>query len=413
MPRDRLDTWKAIAAHVGRDVRTVLRWHKDRGLPVHRVPGGKGRSVFAYADELDAWMAGEARTGGDRESGNGQREPGRARQRAPFVVPASAALLTVLIVTAAALVARGAATGEPVEVAVVGKSLIAFDAARREVWRVPLPHSASLTARGPSFVDLDADGRREILVPLTLSEPSGTVGGVLYCFEAKGRLRWSRAIADTIRFGAGEFGPPWSSADIAVIRRGSSVAIAYAVTHSVWWPSIVALLDARGEITGRFIHAGWITRLAAGADGTVLLAGGVSNARDASILAVLEGDGAFTGAWGETAAEYRCDCPSVRVAKYFVFPRSEANRSAGQLALRQSIEVQADGSLLVRVPQRGDLPADALYEFSPSFDLRRAAFADLYWDWHRQLEAAGVLDHTRRDCPARTPSFTAAASPLS
>src|SRR5687767_9100994 len=55
--RQRLNSWKEISAHLKRDVRTVSRWEKERGLPVHRVPGGKGPSVFAYTDEVDAWLA--------------------------------------------------------------------------------------------------------------------------------------------------------------------------------------------------------------------------------------------------------------------------------------------------------------------------------------------------------------------
>lgn len=51
----RLDTWKEIAAYLNRDVRTVIRWQKN-GLPVHRVPGGQRQAVFAYRDELDAWL---------------------------------------------------------------------------------------------------------------------------------------------------------------------------------------------------------------------------------------------------------------------------------------------------------------------------------------------------------------------
>jgi hypothetical protein len=53
---DRLDSWKAIAAYLGRDGGTVRRWERTRGLPVHRVPGGKGSSVFAYTGEIDAWL---------------------------------------------------------------------------------------------------------------------------------------------------------------------------------------------------------------------------------------------------------------------------------------------------------------------------------------------------------------------
>jgi TolB-like protein/Tfp pilus assembly protein PilF len=55
---NRLDSWKAIARYVGRDVRSAQRWERERGLPVHRVPGEKGGSVFAYTAELDDWLHG-------------------------------------------------------------------------------------------------------------------------------------------------------------------------------------------------------------------------------------------------------------------------------------------------------------------------------------------------------------------
>lgn len=54
--RKRLDSWKAIAEYLDRNVRTVTRWAEQRRLPVHRVPGGKRQSVFAYTDEIDAWL---------------------------------------------------------------------------------------------------------------------------------------------------------------------------------------------------------------------------------------------------------------------------------------------------------------------------------------------------------------------
>jgi tetratricopeptide (TPR) repeat protein len=54
--RQRLDSWKEIAAFFGRDERTVNRWEKELGLPVHRLPGTRGR-VYAYTDELSDWLA--------------------------------------------------------------------------------------------------------------------------------------------------------------------------------------------------------------------------------------------------------------------------------------------------------------------------------------------------------------------
>jgi hypothetical protein len=53
---ERLDSWKAIAAYLGREVRTVQRWEGERGLPVHRLPGGDKPRVYALKSELDTWL---------------------------------------------------------------------------------------------------------------------------------------------------------------------------------------------------------------------------------------------------------------------------------------------------------------------------------------------------------------------
>src|SRR5215469_3129122 len=53
----RLNSWKEIAAYLGRGVRTVQRWEK-MGLPVQRPKSGSRGSVTAEADEIDNWLLG-------------------------------------------------------------------------------------------------------------------------------------------------------------------------------------------------------------------------------------------------------------------------------------------------------------------------------------------------------------------
>ncbi len=53
----KLDSWKAIAAYLGRDVRTVQRWEKFEDLPVRRLGHLKRGSVYAFPAELDRWLA--------------------------------------------------------------------------------------------------------------------------------------------------------------------------------------------------------------------------------------------------------------------------------------------------------------------------------------------------------------------
>ena len=52
----RLDSWKEIAAYLGKGERTAKRWETERSLPVHRVPGEGRGSVYALTSELDRWL---------------------------------------------------------------------------------------------------------------------------------------------------------------------------------------------------------------------------------------------------------------------------------------------------------------------------------------------------------------------
>jgi len=72
---ERIDSWKEIATYLGRNERTVVRWEKERGLPVHRIPGGQRRGVFAYRQELDAWLAGADLSEEEANEEDGIAEP--------------------------------------------------------------------------------------------------------------------------------------------------------------------------------------------------------------------------------------------------------------------------------------------------------------------------------------------------
>src|SRR4051794_23029915 len=50
-----LEAWKDIAAYLRRDIRTVQRWERSLGLPIHRFQDSRSGPVFAYKSELDSW----------------------------------------------------------------------------------------------------------------------------------------------------------------------------------------------------------------------------------------------------------------------------------------------------------------------------------------------------------------------
>jgi Tol biopolymer transport system component len=75
MTEDRLDSWKAIASYLKRDVTTVQRWEKREGMPVHRHLHDKMGSVYALRAELDAWARTRSAAVGDTTTREAVKPP--------------------------------------------------------------------------------------------------------------------------------------------------------------------------------------------------------------------------------------------------------------------------------------------------------------------------------------------------
>jgi len=88
----RLDGWKEIASYLHRDVRTVQRWEKTEGLPIHRHQHQQRAVPFAFARELDEWRRSRQPKGAPRLS--------RAR------LVAGAAAVTLLLASTIFLLSR-------------------------------------------------------------------------------------------------------------------------------------------------------------------------------------------------------------------------------------------------------------------------------------------------------------------
>jgi len=84
-----LESWKAIAAYLQRETRTVKRWETSEGLPVHRHRHLARSSVYAYPSELDTWRA-TRRPAGDAPAS------GRFGRRARALAFAASVLLALL-----------------------------------------------------------------------------------------------------------------------------------------------------------------------------------------------------------------------------------------------------------------------------------------------------------------------------
>jgi predicted Zn-dependent protease len=121
----RLDGWKSIANFLGRERTTAFRWASERGLPIHRVPGGRTGTVYALRSELEAWLSSD---GPDLDDPVGRTTPSNvearvarpARKRICHALMALFAVVACFAVTGWWMFGRASAyTAAPVSIAAV------------------------------------------------------------------------------------------------------------------------------------------------------------------------------------------------------------------------------------------------------------------------------------------------------
>lgn len=440
----RLDGWKAIASHVGRNERTVMRWRRERGMPVYQVPGRHG-SVCAFVHEIDAWLDHESAADALRPpsgalpampppSQHGADAPGGAfaalsRRRPRFRWAWAAVVAAVLMAMLTAWVSwvreSRRVPGVPVGAELRGNELIAWDAFGRRLWTRAMPHDVKRDAGPERFrpcfgrqvrlADLDGDGLPEILVAAAYESVTTAEfrNEALYCLSHDGRPLWRYEPRAVLTFAGRRFAPPWRIDGMAIAegRTGNPGRVYVAFAHCVWWPSFVVRVGTDGKATTTYVQSGAIHSLRRwrDADGRkLLLAGGINNEFAAASLAVLAEDGPPSASPQTAGSGYVCDdCPADRPLHYFVFPRPElAVLAGGPYNAIFGIAFAGNNviALASEVWTHGPLADVAWsgYEFSDHGSVPVRAWAlDGYWAHHRALEVEGRLKHTSAACPER------------
>ena len=406
--RMRLDSWKEIAQYLGRDVRTVIRWERDRGLPVSRVPGGRRSRVFAYQDELDQWLSRSP----DASEASVLPHPPDAGPRWP--TPLLVVGLLAAVVTLASL-PDPAAGAAPVRLGLTDSDLQAFDRRDQLMWsrRVTTTRIMASATRWSFVGHLDGDRTTDLLAAVGATPPPVEPPGgeslrlagdaTLWRYTAGGDVLWSTTVADQIRFRDDAYGPPWALADLTVHRVGGRRRIAWAVHHFTWWPSLLISLDEAGRRLGTFVNAGWIRGVEATPDGRHLLVTGVSNAQRSYFLAVLDASHPVGHSPEPPGSATECvSCDAGDPVKYFVWPRTDVSTASPFPADGPSVSTFASGAVHISVHESaGPTIATTIYELSADLNLQTARFSDAFWGRHEELHRSGSLSHGKDECPER------------
>lgn len=256
----RLESWKDIAVYLGRDVRTVIRWEKDRGLPVHRDTSAPGRpTVYADPEELDRWLMGHPAEVEPRAVGRDSVNSSTTRLR-----------LYLLWLVGTAFVVT----------ALVFGSLVSRNAAQRHLQfaRVDFPADGPM---GVDVADFDRDGNADIAFTNSASDTVDIIFG-----DGKGAFPRRISLSNPKqpeRLAIADFNGD-GNPDLAVTHRGS---------HDV----VVSLGDGHGGFHESFRwgsdgRSRWVSAADLNHDGVIDLVVAGSGAKKVFVL-LGRGDGTF------------------------------------------------------------------------------------------------------------------------
>jgi hypothetical protein len=445
---ERLDGWKAIAGHLGRDVRTAQRWQRERRLPVHHVPGRKSGGVFALASELDAWLlqpagpddaaarqrsdsSGAASSTGPEPPPSGSidtRGPGTLSdttaeqahisrlRRARWLIAAPAAVIALTLLVGVGIGrSRTVRPLMPAQIDINGSTLIARTAEDSVLWsyRLDDPLRGSLDGNRGSFTLQGVVGLQQqdsdIVVLVSIEDSSGRRGFLrsdIYRFSRDGTLRWRYAPDFTLVFGNRAFTGPWRLRAWAPPNRRGELWLSF--IDPIWWPSIVVSLMADGAPAMRFASAGHVETITHVEDsrGNLVIVGGVNNEFRSAALAVLDPASPASSPQSPGSA-FSCDgCPAGQPLKYFLFPRSEVGSALGApynfadgIMFAGDPRAGMDVSVRERDMQGGTLRS--VYHFGADLTPASVARSDRYWEEHRRLSDERRLPHQVEGCPER------------
>jgi len=407
-PGRRLTSWKAIASYLGREVRTAMRWEKERDLPIHRGPDGRSGVVFADMDELDAWTRGHK---AEPESALPDPLPSvpvaRTATKRWSAATAAVAVVAVAIGLGGWRVRGSGATQLLGRVVMTDRAVIARNADGSEKWRHDFVGETALPPFARLDIQIEPLGGEGVLAATGQRVGTGTMtirSGQLMWFDPAGRVKRTFSFDDRVTFGSRAYSQPWALTDYQVKGGRAERRIAIASHHEDWWPSIVTILDGQWRRESSFIHAGWV-EFVRWLPGDRLAIAGFSNLKDAGMVALLDAGAIHGQSPAPPDGEFHCtDCGPDRPVRYVVMPRSEVNRASAAPFNRARVTLRGDALLVSteELPQPPTtVPAHGFYEFTQQLHLVHASYSDRYWDAHLELERAGKITHTRQQCPER------------
>jgi hypothetical protein len=382
-----LTSWKAIADYLEINVRTAQRWEQERGLPVRRFSGEKGRVLSAIAD-LERW------------------------RRVNLIKPnwwsdlrllrcsllAASALLLASVGWSVSNYLSGHRLGPPSRLVLDGDQIIVRDSNGRQLWthQFPEPPIPSDAKHAFWFGHLATKTNTDTLY---VYRPEQTTNSELYCFSEKGHERWKFTPGRRVSDAKLDYPSVYFINGLKVLPGSPLERSRIVVSSNHGWshPDQVAVLGPDGKLQGEYWHSGHLTSMLV--DSSIapncqrVILGGVDNGRQLASLVVLDA-GNVRGALREednSPFQLKGFEPGSEEALVW-FNRSCLNEGSEPFNYVETIAF-VPGGIEVVVRESGPAGAYIVYVLDKNYNVTYLEPSSGFRARHSELEREGKLGH--------------------
>jgi hypothetical protein len=293
------------------------------------------------------------------------------------------------------------------------RSLVVSDEEGRELWRRTFEEpfhpdgtpALIIETHRAWFGDVDGDGHVELLYtyqPATEEKDGDTI----FCFSDAGREKWRFVPGRAVSTPVAAFPRAYHVGSIKPLASGRDRTrrIAVASYHLPRFPTQILVLSHRGAVLGEYWHSGHLVKLELvdldGDGNQEMVLTGISNGNHAATLVVLDPDD-LRGASHEENQDYQLQgFPPGHEKARILFPRTCINRKFHEYGVPGRPVIRGD-SIEVEVTENLTPPGAMLglvyYRLNRKLELMEVFVNDPFKVLHRELQAAGQLDHSLTD----------------
>jgi len=388
-----LNSWKAIADYLDINVRTAQRWEQERGLPVRRFSGEKGR-VLALPADLERWR----KTNLVKPNWWGDLRLLR------FALIAATVLLFASVGWSVSNYVREHRLGPPAHLTLDDSQIIVRDSNGRRLWT----HQFSEPT-------LPSDKHAFWFGHLTTATNTDTLfhyrtermaSSELYCFSEKGEPRWKFTPGRPVSDASLDYPSVYFINAFKVLPGATLSESRIVVSSNHGWshPDQVAVLAPDGRLLGEYWHSGHLTSMAVddsrGSSAPAcprIILGGVDNGRQLANLVVLDPDRVHGALQEEDNSPFQLKGfgPGTEQAVVW-FNRTCLNEGSEPFNYVMDVTL-VPGGIEVVVREVGSSGAYIVYVLDKDFNVTYLEPSSGFRERHRELEQEGKLDHRWND----------------